>query len=136
MICLVVFRATKPSGRAMDQIRSILGFAVLLVLVTLSSPSLGGDGITGTGDIELGNIPRFASEETAKAACVPDGVVWADSKTGFYYPKYFADYGKTSHGAYTCYHDAQKADYWSLTPASDGGHKGREFPLFFCYACS
>jgi hypothetical protein len=136
MICLAVFRATKPSGRAMDQIRSIFGFAVLLVLVTLSSPSLGGDGITGTGDIELGQVRRFASEGAAHAGCAPDAVVWADSKTGFYYPKFFSDYGKTRHGAYTCYRDAKKADYWSLTPASDGGHKGREFPLFFCYTCS
>ena len=120
----------------MLELRTIPGFIALSAFVAFASPGLAGDGITGTGDIELGAIPRYADENSARSACSPDAVVWADSKTGFFYPKFFADYGKTQHGAYTCYRQAKKADYWSLTPASDGGHKGREFPLFFCYACS
>ena len=76
------------------------------------------------------------AEAAAQAACSPDGVVWADSHSGFYYPKFFPEYGKTEHGAFTCYKQAEKADYWGLSPASDVGRKGREFPLFFCTACS
>lgn len=86
-------------------------------------------------EIPLGDVPHFSDEASAMAACQPDGVVWADRKTGFYYPKFYADYGKTQFGFYTCYKQAVKADYWSLTPASDGGHKGRTFPQFFCGAC-
>ena len=87
-------------------------------------------------DIELGDVPSYSDEAAAIASCTPDGVVWADRKNGFYYPKFFQDYGKTRYGSYTCYKQAVKADYWSLTPSSDGGHKGREFPLFFCTSCS
>ena len=110
--------------------------AILAVGFAFTTPGHAGDGITGTGDIKLGPITKYPDESAARAACAPDGVVWADSKTGFFYPKFFSNYGTTAHGAFTCYGQAMKADYWSPDPASDGGHKGREFPLFFCYACS
>jgi len=79
-------------------------------------------------EIILGSIPHFANEAAAIAACSPDGVVWADKKTGFFYPKFVSEYGQTADGTYTCYRQAKDADYWSLTPTSDDGHKGREFP--------
>ena len=112
---------------------------MIAAVMIFSIPALSaraGDGISGEGPIALGAVPKYSDEKSAIAACKPDAVVWADAKTGFYYPKFFADYGKTAHGAYTCYRQAKKADYWSLSPASDGGHKGRQFPEFFCYACS
>jgi len=120
----------------MTRYRIVLGVASIVVLAGVAAPAMAGGANSEKFEIELGDIPRYADEATALAACKPDGVVWADRKTGFYYPKFFADYGKTRYGAYTCYRDAKKADYWSLTPESDGGHKGREFPLFFCYSCS
>jgi hypothetical protein len=86
--------------------------------------------------IKLGDVPRYPDEAAAHAACGGDPVVWADSYSGFFYPKFHSDYGKTPHGAYTCYGRAKKADYWSLTPEGDGGREGREFPLMFCYGCS
>ena len=89
-----------------------------------------------TSEIKLGAIPRFADESAAVAACSPDGVVWADRKTGFFYAKFLPQYGTTEHGTFTCYRQAKDADYWSLTPTSEDGHRGREFPLFFCYGCS
>jgi hypothetical protein len=92
--------------------------------------------VASAGDIELGPIRRFPDEGSARAACAPDGVVWADAKSGFFYPEFHPDYGKSPHGAFTCYHEAKKADYWSLTPEGEDGHGGREFPLFFCYTCS
>jgi hypothetical protein len=92
--------------------------------------------IASAGDIELGPVRRFADERSARAACAPDGVVWADAATGFFYPRFHPDYAKSPHGAFTCYLEAKKADYWSLTPDGEEGHKGREFPLFFCYTCS
>src|ERR1700677_412487 len=115
------------------RISSLMIIAALAASIT---PAFGEDGGSGTGEIKLGAIRRFADENSARAACSPDGVVWADAKTGFFYPKFHPDYGKSRHGAYTCYHEAEKADYWSLTPGSDDARKGREFPLFFCYACS
>jgi hypothetical protein len=120
----------------MTSYRTALRAASIVVLAGVAAPATAGDANSEKFEIELGDIPRYADEATALAACKPDGVVWADRKTGFFYPKFFADYGKTRYGAYTCYRQAKKADYWSLTPESDGGHKGREFPLFFCYSCS
>jgi len=86
--------------------------------------------------IKLGDIPRYPNEAAAKSACGDDPVVWADSHSGFFYPKFHSDFGKTPHGAYTCYGRARQADYWSLTPEGDGSREGREFPLMFCYGCS
>ena len=127
----------KDTGRVPMSVRwPIFLFASLSVLVAVASPGMAGDAKSDTSEIQLGDIPQYADEATARAACQPDSVVWADRKNGFYYPKFFSDYGKTAHGTYTCYKQAKKADYWSLTPASDGGHKGREFPLFFCTICS
>jgi len=110
--------------------------AVVAAFVALALPGIAGDSNSGTAEIALGQIPRYGDESTAQAACAPDGVVWADSKTGFFYPRFHDAYGKTPHGVFTCYSQAKKADYWSLTPDSDWGHKGREFPLIFCDACT
>jgi hypothetical protein len=125
-------------GRRAEWVRKmrIYNLVMMAALAALVTPALGEDGGSGTGEIKLGSIRRFADETSARAACSPDGVVWADDKTGFFYPKFHPDYGKSRHGAYTCYHEAEKADYWSLTPGSDDSRKGREFPLFFCYGCS
>ena len=87
-------------------------------------------------EIPLGDVHQYADELSAKKACGHDGVVWADRKSGFYYPKFFEDYGHTKYGFYTCHKAAVAADYWSLTPESDGGHKGRTFPQNFCLTCS
>jgi len=85
-------------------------------------------------EIPLGDVPRYATEAEAKTACGKDGVVWADRKTGFFYPKFFQDYGTTKYGTYTCHKLAVKADYWSFAPVEEGG-KGRTFPQFFCGPC-
>ena len=86
--------------------------------------------------IPLGDIPRFSDEGSAHAACGADPVVWADRHSGFFYPKFHPDFGKTANGAYTCYSRARKADYWSLVPEGGSGRDGREFPLIFCNPCS
>jgi hypothetical protein len=115
--------------------QSLFYFAAAAAIVALACPAAAGD-VRTNSKIELGAIPRFADETSALAACQPDNVVWADAESGFYYPKFFTEYGKTQHGAYTCYRQAKKADYWNISPDYDGGHKGREFPLFFCEICS
>jgi hypothetical protein len=109
-----------------------LAFAAMLVSV---APVLAGDANADKSKIQLGEIPRFADEASARAACAPDPVVWADRKSGFFYPKFFHDYGTSANGAYTCYKQAKDADYWNIVPESDG-HNGREFPQYFCYTCS
>jgi hypothetical protein len=119
---------------AMDMAKLRLQFATAALLLS-AAPALAGDGNADKFEIPLGEIPHFADEASARAACAPDPVVWADRKTGFFYPKFFSEYGKTAHGAYTCLKQAKDADYWSLAPESEG-HKGREFPQFFCYTCS
>jgi hypothetical protein len=116
--------------------RATIAGVASLVLVTLASSARAGDAKSTNSDIKSGDIPEYRDEATAQAGCRPDGVVWADRRSGFFYPKFLTDYGKTPYGTYTCYTQAQKANYWGLTPASDGGHKGREFPLFFCTICS
>jgi hypothetical protein len=110
-------------------------WVLIVAAVALTSPVRAG-GTESSSDIPLGDIPRFSDEGSARAACGADPVVWADRKSGFFYPKFHPDFGTTATGAYTCYSRAKKADYWSLTPDGDGGREGREFPLMFCTQCS
>jgi hypothetical protein len=109
---------------------SRLGMAAACALACCAPARAASDGI------ELGDIPRYPNEVVARTACGDDPVVWADRHSGFFYPKFHSDFGKTPDGAYTCYGRAKKANYWSLTPEGDGGREGREFPLMFCNACS
>jgi len=105
-----------------------------LVASALSTAAPAAD--KASSEIKLGEIPRYSDEASARAACGDDPVVWADRRSGFFYPRFHPDFGKTPHGAFTCYGRAKKADYWSLTPEGDGGREGREFPLIFCTGCS
>jgi hypothetical protein len=123
--------ATNPRGLTMSTAARRISFLIAGFAASFASAFA-----SDTSEIQLGEIPHFNDEASALAGCAPDRVVWADRKNGFYYPKFYSDYGKTAHGVFTCFKKAKDADYWSLTPASDGGHKGREFPQFFCYACS
>jgi hypothetical protein len=60
-----------------------------------------------SNDIKLGDIPRYPDEAVARAACGDDPVIWADRHSGFFYPKFHSDYGKTKQGAYACYSQAK-----------------------------
>jgi hypothetical protein len=111
-------------------------YGVRLALAAACALDLQASARAASDDIKLGDIPRYPTEAAARAACGADPVVWADSRSGFFYPKFHSDFGKTAHGAYACYNQAKKADYWSLTPEGDGGREGREFPLMFCNGCS
>jgi hypothetical protein len=117
----------------MAQSRTILSFCVLAGLTACLGTAKAADG-DPKFEIELGDIPRYATEAEAKSACGADGVVWADRKTGFFYPKFFSDYGTTKYGTYTCHKLAVKADYWSFAPVEESG-KGRTFPQAFCGPC-
>ena len=88
-------------------------------------------------EIELGPIASYPTEAVAAQACAPDGVVWTDRKTGYYYPKFVKEYGATPRGTFTCLKGAVAADYWGWGVISTiGGHKGREFPdRFPCTQC-
>lgn len=109
---------------------------LVAIFLAFGAPACADEVKTSTSDIPLGEIPRFPDEAAARAGCGSDPVVWADRKSGFFYPKFHDDFGKTANGAYTCYSQAKKADYWSLTPDGEGGREGREFPLIFCVQCS
>ena len=84
---------------------------LILLLAGLGSPAVAGDVATEYG---LGDVRRFDDEATAHSLCGRDGVVWADRKSGYYYPKFAPEYGTSQSGAFTCYKDAKKADYWGL----------------------
>ena len=90
-----------------------------------------------SSEIELGPIASFAAEDAAAKACAPDGVVWADRKTGYYYPKFAKEYGTTPRGTFSCFKAAVAADYWGWGVIDTiSGHKGREFPdRFPCKEC-
>ena len=92
--------------------------------------------VAASDDIKLGEIPRYGDEASARAACGKDAVVWADRHSGFFYPKFHPDYGRTAQGAYTCHGRAKAADYWSLVPEDGDGREGREFPQYFCNGCT
>ncbi len=110
------------------------GFQLRLVAALVLFWQTSGD--AAANEIKLGTIPRYPNEAAAHAACGADPVIWADTRSGFFYPKFHPDFGKSAHGAYSCYGQAKKADYWSFTPEDEGGRKGREFPLMFCSLCS
>jgi hypothetical protein len=97
---------------------------LLLALVTMPSLARADDDA-----IKLGTVTGFPKEAAASAAC-PDGVVWADRKSGFYYPKFAPEYGVTPDGVFTCYKQAKSADYWGLgTSDSLASRRGRVFPF-------
>ena len=120
-------------------IRNIFSAAVCrgAVFVAWSSVALAQPANPGSDDIELGPIAPFATESSAAIACAPDVVVWTDRKTGYYYPRFTTEYGKTPRGTFTCLKGAIAADYWGWGVISNiGGHKGREFPdRFPCTQC-
>ena len=98
----------------------------LLLLALLAVPSLAR---AGNDEIKLGTVTEYPNEAAASAAC-PDGVVWADRKSGFYYPKFAPEYGVTPNGVFTCYKQAKSADYWGLgTSDSLASRRGRVFPF-------
>ncbi len=56
--------------------------------------------------------------------------MWADRKSGFYYPRFAPEYGVTPDGVFTCYKQAKSADYWGLgTSDSLASRRGRVFPF-------
>lgn len=79
--------------------------------------------------IELGNIPHLNTDDAGQ--CAADVVVWADSETGYFYPKSRPEYGQGRAGTFTCMKAAITADYWNINPfaALGGGKAGREFPI-------
>ena len=133
--CLSPLPELVQEHREMTRTRSRLQ-AFLFAAFTWAALARAGEIRSPPSEIPLGDIPRFSDEISARAGCGADSVVWADRKSGFFYPKFHPDFGKTTSGAYTCYRQAKNADYWSLTPDGDSGRNGREFPLFFCTQCS
>lgn len=98
----------------------------LLLLALVAGPSLAR---AGDDEIKLGTVTGYPNEAAASAAC-PDGVVWADRNSGFYYPKFAPEYGVTPNSVFTCYKQARSADYWGLgTSDSLASRRGRVFPF-------
>jgi hypothetical protein len=86
--------------------------------------------------IDLGAVPKFSSEQDAVVGCGGDTVVWADRRTGFFYPKFAEQYGRSQFGTFTCHKRALDADYWGFGVISNFAGKGREFPESFpCKEC-
>ncbi len=105
-------------------------FAVAVIHGALVSPCRADD-----GEIRLGPIQGYGTEADASAHCGGDGVVWADRKTGFLYPRFMEQYGRTADGTFTCYRAAKKADYWGFGVVDSMGLKGKSFPYDRCPAC-
>ena len=97
---------------------------------SLSSPVRAGD-----DGVKLGPIDSYSTESEATSRCNGDGVVWADRKTGFLYPRFMEQYGKTDSGTFTCYSKAKKADYWAFGAIDSLGHDGKSFPIDTCLSC-
>jgi hypothetical protein len=107
------------------------------VIVGLALAAVGtaarADGNSGAADLELefGAIRTFTSEGAAKAHCGKDTVVWADRYAGYYFFAREDQYGRTKDGAYACWHEARRANYWSSSPMGsigEGHGPGRIFP--------
>ena len=111
----------------------------VVVLFILSTAMSSAQEIQSTSpEIELGPVTNYGSEAAAIKACRPGAAVWADRKTGYYYPKFREEYGKSPRGVFTCLKEAMAADYWGFgTIDSLGGRAGRSFPdKFPCSVCA
>jgi hypothetical protein len=122
-------------GVVMD-VRGALAFATLVTLAVMASEAQAQQWNDPAYDFQLGDVDHFSTEAEATRACKGDAVVWADQYTTFYYPKYLKQYGTTSHGTYTCFNQAKKADYWGVGASEGLEGSGREFPIESCPSCS
>ena len=93
----------------MTRSKALFGSGLLAAWAALASPAIAGDVASEFG---LGTVQGFDNEEAARTHCQGDGVVWVDRKTGFYYPKFAPECGAGRTGAFACFKDAKKADYW------------------------
>ena len=103
--------------------------AAVSVVLACSSLAWGEQLKVAEDEIALGAVQGFADEPTARQACRPDGIVWADRKTGFYYPRFAPEFGRSTTGVFTCLKQAKKADYWGFGPAALLTDRGRVFPI-------
>ncbi len=113
----------------MRRLNAAFRCGVLLTAACLAPPVTAGD---VASEFNLGAVPGFSDEADARAHCHGDGVVWADRKTGFFYPQFAPEYGASGSGTFTCYKVAKKADYWPLGGGADamaGSRQGRVFPF-------
>jgi hypothetical protein len=111
---------------------------VCLVALGVVLPAVAwADGNSGApdDDLEIGGINTYATETEARSACGGDTVVWADRYAGYYFFPREAQYGHTSQGAFACWHNAKKGNYWDTSPMSSMGeaHPGRQFPQSFTH---
>ena len=107
----------------------------LAIMAALALPAMAGDDVAS--EFGLGSVTGFPTERQAQAGCGGDGVVWADRRTGFYYPKFAPEYGNSPTGSYTCFKQAKKANYWGLGGGSDSmaSREGRTFPFTNADVC-
>ena len=98
----------------------------VVIMALLTAPAMADDVASEFG---LGTVPGFPSEGQAQTGCGGDAVVWADRRTGFYYPRFAPEYGNSPTGSFTCYKQAKKADYWGFGPSATMQGRGRVFPI-------
>lgn len=101
----------------------------------MSNPAWAG-GNSGAPDDELriGPIKTYTDRRQANAACGHDPVVWADRYAGYYYFSHEPQFGHTTEGAFACFHNVRKNNYWGTGPMSsmgEGHGPGRQFPDHF-----
>ena len=115
--------------------RSMLNLT--FAIFALTSTCLAQEKSSKSSEIELGDVTHYRSESEAIRACSPNAAVWADRKTGYYYPRFKEEYGTSPHGFFTCLNEAMQADYWGFgTVDSLGSRAGRSFPdKFPCAIC-
>ena len=112
----------------------MLRTGIVIALMLIGSGTAWADGNSGAPDEELRIRPlkTFRTEREAQAFCDKDPVIWADRYAGYYYWKRNKEYGRTSEGAYACWHSAEKSNYWDTSPMAGiarGHGPGRVFPF-------
>ena len=113
-------------------------FAIVVFFILSTAMSSAQEIQSTSPEIELGPVTNYGSEAAAIKACRPSAAVWVDRKTGFYYPKFRDEYGRSPHGFFTCLKEAMKADYWGFGSIGDYESRvGRSFPEKFpCSVCT
>ena len=94
----------------------------------------GGNSGAPDDELRIGSIRTFTDEHAAAAACGRDPVVWADRYAGYYYFPREPQYGHTADGAFACFYNVRRNNYWGTGPMSsmgEGHGAGRQFPDHF-----
>lgn len=124
----------QPGPKSFRRVSVLGGTAAWLITLAVfaSTTARAGDNDGAPDeDLRIGGIKTYPTQDLARLACHDDPVVWADRYAGYIYFPREDEFAHTRQGAFACFHNARKGNYWTTGPMSsigDGHGPGRQFP--------